>query len=65
VFRFSARVAGKDALPVMANMAIIDSRFQPDYREFEKLYASGILDFIRLWNSLPNQDPHNCLDKHH
>jgi hypothetical protein len=65
LFRFSARVAGKDALPVMANMAIIDSRFQPDYREFEKLYASGILDFIWLWNSLPNQDPHNCLDKHH
>ncbi len=29
LFRFAARVAGKDALPVMANMAVIDPRFQP------------------------------------
>jgi hypothetical protein len=65
LFRFSARVAGKDALPIMANMAVIDPRFQQTYQEFAQLYASGILDFIRLWNSLPNQDPYNCLDKHH
>ena len=64
LFRFSARVAGKDALPVMANMAVIDPRFQNDYREFERLYASGTLDFVRVWNSLPNQDPYNCLDGH-
>jgi hypothetical protein len=65
LFRFTARVAGQDALPIMANMAVIDPRFQPTYQEFARLYASGILDFIRLWNSLPNQDPYNCLDKHH
>lgn len=64
VFRFSARVAGKDALPVMANMAIQDPRFQPLYHEFERIYASGVLDFVRVWNSLPNQDPFGCLDRH-
>jgi hypothetical protein len=64
VFRFSARVAGKDALPVMANMAIIDPRFQKDYQIFEQIYASGTLDFVRVWNSLPNQDPYGCLEHH-
>ncbi|MCY1035297.1 hypothetical protein OV207_27875 [Corallococcus sp. BB11-1] len=64
LFRFSARVAGKDALPVMANMAAIDPRFQEQYRIFEQLYASGVLDFMRVWNSLPNQDPFACMDHH-
>ncbi|SEU30584.1 hypothetical protein [Stigmatella erecta] len=64
LFRFAARAAGRDALPVMANMAMTDPRFQPDYQAFERLYASGTLDFVRLWNSLPDQDPHHCLDRH-
>ncbi|WP_375769098.1 hypothetical protein NR798_46765 [Archangium gephyra] len=64
LFRFSARTAGKRALPVMANMAAMDPRFQPVYQDFEKIYASGTLDFVRLYNSLPNQDPFNCLDRH-
>ncbi|EPX58280.1 hypothetical protein D187_004036 [Cystobacter fuscus DSM 2262] len=64
LFRFAARAAGRDALPVMATMALKDPRFQPDYQAFEQIYASGTLDFVRLWNSLPNQDPHNCLDRH-
>jgi hypothetical protein len=64
LFRFSARTAGKRALPVMANMAAMDPRFQPIYQDFEKIYASGTLDFVRLFNSLPNQDPFNCLDRH-
>lgn len=64
LFRFSARVAGKNALPVMANMALIDPRFQSAYQDFERIYASGTLDFVRLWNSLPNQDPYGCLDRH-
>ncbi|AKI98611.1 Hypothetical protein AA314_00238 [Archangium gephyra] len=64
LFRFSARTAGKRALPVMANMATQDPRFQGVYQEFERLYASGVLDFVRLYNSLPNQDPFNCLDRH-
>ncbi|HSP76884.1 MAG TPA: hypothetical protein VLQ93_00025, partial [Myxococcaceae bacterium] len=64
LFRFSARVAGKAALPVMANMALIDSRFQPLYQNFEQIYSSGTLDFVRVWNSLPDQDPFHCLDRH-
>ncbi len=64
LFRFSARTAGKDALPTMANMALLDPRFQRDYQIFEQLYASGIVDFVRVWNSLPDQDPHDCMDRH-
>lgn len=64
LFRFSARTAGKRALPVMANMATMDPRFQGIYQDFERIYASGTLDFVRLYNSLPNQDPFNCLDRH-
>jgi hypothetical protein len=64
LFRFSARTAGKRALPVMANMAAMDPRFQAIYQDFERIYASGTLDFVRLYTSLPNQDPFNCLDRH-
>lgn len=64
VFRFSARMAGKDALPQMADMAVQDPRFQPVYQDFERLYASGTLDWVRIWNGLTNQDPFHCLDRH-
>ena len=64
LFRFAARVAGREALPTMANMAIADPRFQPIYQTFEAIYASGTLDFVRVWNSLPEQDPFTCLDRH-
>ncbi|MFP2908420.1 hypothetical protein ACLESD_25875 [Pyxidicoccus sp. 3LFB2] len=64
LFRFAARVAGKESLPTMANMAIADPRFQPLYQTFERIYASGTLDFVRVWNSLPDQDPFGCLDRH-
>jgi hypothetical protein len=63
-FRFAARVSGREALPTMANMAIVDPRFQPLYQTFERIYASGTLDFVRVWNSLPDQDPFTCLDRH-
>jgi hypothetical protein len=62
LFRFAARTAGKDALPVMANMAIIDPRFQSIYGEFDRLYASGIVDFGRVWLSLPTDNPFGCLN---
>jgi hypothetical protein len=61
LFRFSARVAGARALPVMARMAQVDARFAEDHRTFERIYASGVVDFERVWQSLPNDDPHNCL----
>lgn len=64
LFRFAARTAGKDALPAMANMAIIDPRFQGSYQDFERLYASGIVDFGRIWFALPTDDPFGCLDRH-
>ncbi|AKI98606.1 Hypothetical protein AA314_00233 [Archangium gephyra] len=64
LFRFAARTAGKDALPVMADMAMTDPRFQGIYQEFEKRYASGIVDFGRIWFSLPTDDPFGCLDRH-
>lgn len=64
LFRFAARTAGKDALPVMLNMAMIDPRFQSVYQDFERLYASGIVDFGRIYSSLPTEDPFGCLDRH-
>lgn len=64
LFRFAARAAGKDALPVLADMALADPRFQGDYQDFERLYASGVVDFDRIWFGLPSQDPHGCLDHH-
>ncbi len=64
LFRFSARVAGREALPVMANMAAVDPRFQPLYAIFETLYAQGNVDFIRVWNELPDQNPFGCMDRH-
>jgi hypothetical protein len=64
LFRFAARAAGKAALPVMANMAITDPRFQQNYHDIARLYASGVVDFDRIWFGLPDQNPHGCLDKH-
>jgi hypothetical protein len=64
LFRFAARAAGKAALPVMADMAMTDPRFQGNYHDIERLYASGVVDFDRIWFGLPTQDPHGCLDRH-
>jgi hypothetical protein len=61
VFRFTARTAGARALPVMKRMAAIDPRFQDDYLVFERIYASGVVDFERVWHGLPDDDPHHCL----
>ena len=63
LFRFAARAAGQDALPTMADMAAADPRFQDDYQIFEQIYASGVLDFERVWLALPSQDPHGCLHR--
>ena len=43
---------------------MIDPRFQGNYREFERIYASGIVDFGRIWFALPTDDPFGCLDRH-
>ncbi len=61
LFRFAARVAGAGALPAMRRMAEADARFVADYRIFAAIYASGVVDFERVWQSLPDDDPHGCL----
>jgi hypothetical protein len=61
LFRFSARAAGPRALPTMKRMAHIDPRFARDYDAFAVIYASGVVDFERVWASLPDDDPHHCL----
>ncbi len=61
LFRFSARAAGPRALPTMQRMARVDAQFAPDYDIFAGLYASGVVDFERVWTSLPDDDPHHCL----
>jgi hypothetical protein len=61
LFRFTARVAGARALTVMARMALIDPRFAPDLETFNRIYSSGVVDFERVWQSLPDDDPHHCL----
>ncbi len=61
LFRFAARAAGKQALPVMERMAQQDPRFLEPYRMFAQLYGSGVQDFERVWLQLPEQDPLGCL----
>ena len=63
MFRFAARAAGPDALPVMADMAADDPRFAADYQMFAQIYQSGVVDFERVWLLLPDQDPHDCLHR--
>lgn len=49
LFRFSVRIAGPAALPVLAEYTRIDPRFKEDYEEFRGLYSSGTVDFARIW----------------
>ena len=48
---------------MMADMAAVDPRFQSDYQIFAQIYASGVVDFERVWLALPSQDPHGCLHR--
>ncbi len=59
IFRFTARVAGPGALPLLAELAAIDPRFKPDHDEFAALYASGTVDFARIWLGVTER--HQCL----
>jgi len=61
LFRFAARAVGARALPVMARMAERDRRFGDLYQQFADIYASGVVDFERVWLSLPSDDPFACL----
>ncbi len=59
LFRFSVRVAGAGALPLLQEFAAKDPRFLQDYTEFRDLYASGTVDFARIW--LGKAEHHACL----
>ncbi|NTX03267.1 HEAT repeat domain-containing protein [Myxococcus sp. CA040A] len=59
IFRFAVRAAGEKALPLLARLAAKDPRFQRDYAEFKQLYASGTVDFARIW--LGKGEHHACL----
>lgn len=59
IFRFSVRVAGAGALPLLQEFATKDPRFMQDYTEFRDLYASGTVDFARIW--LGKAEHHACL----
>src|SRR5215217_6125353 len=59
IFRFAVRAAGEQALPMLARLAAKDPRFQRDYTEFKQLYASGTVDFARIW--LGKGEHHACL----
>ncbi|MFE8604983.1 HEAT repeat domain-containing protein [Archangium violaceum] len=59
IFRFAVRAGGAQALPLLAQMAAQDPRFAQDYQDFQKLYASGAVDFARIW--LGKEERHQCL----
>jgi hypothetical protein len=59
IFRFAVRVAGADALPTLEQFAAKDPRFARDYVEFRDLYATGAVDFARIW--LGKAEHHACL----
>jgi hypothetical protein len=59
IFRFAARVAGAGAMPLLAELAAIDPRFKPDHDDFAALYATGTVDFARIW--LGKAERHQCL----
>lgn len=59
IFRFAVRVAGAGALPLLQEFAAKDPRFVQDYTEFRDLYASGTVDFARIW--LGKAEHHQCL----
>lgn len=59
IFRFAVRAGGEKALPMLEQFAAKDPRFTQDYLEFQALYASGTVDFARIW--LGKREHHNCL----
>ena len=52
-------MAGGGSLPLLAELAAIDPRFEPDRQDFTALYATGAVDFSRIW--LGKTERHQCL----
>ncbi|WP_043710252.1 HEAT repeat domain-containing protein [Corallococcus macrosporus] len=59
IFRFAVRAGGEKALPLLEQFATQDPRFTQDYLDFKALYASGTVDFARIW--LGKREYHDCL----
>lgn len=59
IFRFTVRVAGAGALPMLAEFAAIDPKFKADQQDFMALYASGVVDFARIWSG--KVERHQCV----
>jgi hypothetical protein len=59
IFRFAVRAAGAGAFPLLREFARQDPRFQADVDDFQRLYASGTVDFSRIW--LGKEERFNCL----
>jgi hypothetical protein len=55
--RYAVRAGGPQALPVVRELARADPRFQPDVADYQRLYASGLTDFDRIWLSKPVRHP--------
>ncbi|EYF05251.1 HEAT repeat domain-containing protein [Chondromyces apiculatus] len=59
IFRFAARVGGAAALPLLADFAALDARFKEDHQDFMTLYATGTVDFSRIW--MGKAERHQCV----
>jgi hypothetical protein len=59
ILRFAVRAAGADALPLVEQFAQKDPRLQQDYVDFKELYATGTVDFARIWQG--KKEHHDCI----
>lgn len=55
IFRFTARAGGRAALPHLAEYVRQDVRFAEEHRDFTRIYASGVVDFARVWFEKPER----------
>jgi hypothetical protein len=63
MLRFAVRAGGPRALPVLDEMAGIDTRFAADVADFRRIYATGLEDFERVW--LDKAEHHACSADEH
>ncbi len=59
MFRFAVRAAGPAAFPTLEHMVGVDPRFAQDLADFRRAYASGTVDFSRVWLDKPER--HDCV----
>ncbi|WP_082363475.1 hypothetical protein [Chondromyces crocatus] len=59
IFRFTVRVGGAGAMPILAAYAALDPRFKDDHQDFMAIYAAGTVDFERVW--MGKVERHQCV----